>query len=343
MRRAVIVYWFAGADLRTDGGGMRAMGWRTALTELGFDATIVPLRVLGANGGHASVLSRVKRTVIPMPFEQELPDVGSADLVVATVPAVFRSAVRKVPRRSLVFDWMDRWSANSLNLGAATPFSAPGGRFQSRLWSRREKSLPSQAIANSFAGYEDYADMGDMTSERDAWIPNPLPFVEPVHHSSTSHIRRVGFIGSLNYPPNEISLRHFFKRFAPELARSGIEVIVAGYGSERVREWGVEATVIGQVADPAELYAQVDAAIVPIEHGGGIKVKAIEALSYGVPVFATDHVRAGFGPEFRPWILDMASLFQPGIELPDPISRQQYDAHFSQGAFTASVERMLGA
>lgn len=340
MKRATIIYWFAGTDLRKDGGGMRAMAWQTALETLGYESTIEPLTVIGASGGAGSFVSRAKRRAIPMPFERSVPESHGADLVVATVPAVFRSAARTVPRNSLIFDWMDRWSANARNMGLASPLSVPGGVLQSRLWLSREARLPVAARANAFAGYEDYTAMRH--SPRDEWVPNPLPFPDQLPARAPEIRRRLGFIGSLNYPPNEVSLKHFFDRYSSRLRESGIEVVVAGFGSERVRDWNVGATVLGEIADPLELYSQVDAAIVPIEHGGGIKIKAIEAMAYGLPVFATDHVRDGFSPEFRSWILDIDDLFSAPIQNV-PISKEQFMERFSQNAFTAAVERMIHA
>lgn len=342
MRRASIIYWFAGDSLRRDGGGMRALAWREALSDLGYEVEILPLRVLGAAGGAGSRLSQAKRALLPMPFEQRLPDVGRSDLVVATVPGVFRSAARSVPRERLVFDWMDRWSASARSMRRTSPVSAPGSALQAAAWSLRERMLPGRARGNAYAGYEDFEQMGRGAPGIQAWLPNPLAFAgDAVGASSASARRRVGFIGSLDYPPNEASLRQFFDRYSEALAAASVEVVVAGFGSERVREWGVGATVLGQVDSPADLYSRVDAAIVPVDHGGGIKIKAIEALSYGIPVFATEHVRSGFSPEFRSHILDLDDLFAPSRAVPAPVSRERFDAVFSQSAFTSVVDRLV--
>jgi hypothetical protein len=339
--RASIVYWFAGDQLRKDGGGMRALAWQQALDSLGFDAEIVGLRVLGASGGPASSLSRIKRAVFPMPFEQRLPELNGADLVIATVPGVFRSAAELVPRERLVFDWMDLWSTSALSMRSTSPVAGPGSALQAKAWRRRERTLPSRARGNVYAGFEDFERMRGPGSAHE-WLPNPLPFVGgDARRSSVG--RRLGFIGSLNYPPNEASLRQFFGRYSTRLADAGFEVVVAGFGSDRVREWDVAATVLGEVDSPDVLYREVDAVIVPVDHGGGIKIKAIEALSYGLPVFATHHVRQGFSPEFQSHILDLDQLFDDDIVIPDPVEREQFDAVFSQEAFTRVVESVIHA
>ncbi len=339
--RASVVYWFAGDRLRSDGGGMRVLAWQTALVDLGYETQILPLRVLGGNGRGGSVLSKAKRAVFPMPFEQQLPDVGSSDLVVATVPGVFRSAVRRVPKDRLLFDWMDRWSSSARSMKATSIVSRPGSALQAATWARREHRLPGMARGNAYAGYDDFERMRSADGSAHQWLPNPLPFVGGDTSRVPSRPKRVGFIGSLDYPPNEASLRQFFARYSQRLAEEGIEVVVAGFGSDRVRGWDVGATVIGEVSSPSVLYGRVDAAIVPIDHGGGIKIKAIEALSYGLPVFATEHVRLGFSPAFRDSILDLDALFDRQVAPPGPLARTEFDSAFSQDAFTVVVERLL--
>ena len=336
--RASIVYWTGGDAVRLDGGGQRVLGWRRALESLGYDVEVVGMRVFGAAGGAQSAASRAKRAVFPMPFEQPLPDVGSAQLVVATVPAVFRDAARRIPRERLVFDWMDRWSANAQTMTSSSPVSAPGAALQSAAWRRRERLLPRLARGNAYAGFADFASMRSDHGVH-AWLPNPVEWLGRPS-SPPDRPRRVGFIGSLDYPPNEISLRAFFDRFGTRLDAAGIEVVVAGFGSERVRSWPVAATVLGEVGHPRELYDQVDAAIVPVEHGGGIKIKAIEGLAAGLPVYATEHVRDGFGPEFRDVILDVETLFSVRTA-PHALSRESFDATFGQDAFTVVVDRIV--
>jgi hypothetical protein len=43
-------------------------------------------------------------------------------------------------------------------------------------------------------------------------------------------------------------------------------------------------------------YQRVDAVLAPIERGGGMKVKVVEAMMHGVPVIATEHARVGLPP-----------------------------------------------
>jgi glycosyltransferase involved in cell wall biosynthesis len=341
MPNAKIVFWFEGEKMRLDGGGQRIVAWQRALTSLGFDNEVVGLWSIGGGVSRGARLSAVKRAFVPMPFVRKLPDRAiDADLVVATVPAVFGDALSRVPRPQLILDWMDLWSVNARNVGDAKLRSTPGGRVQSRLWARRERSLVANAGSNVFAGYDDYEQVCDVASGRAAWVPNPVPAQPSVRKSGP--IRTIGFIGNLDYAPNRVSLREFLEEYATFLTRNQIELRVAGFGSDIVRAWGFPATVLGPVDSVDDFYAQIDAAVVPIRHGGGIKVKAVEALSFDLPVFGTDHVKSGLSPDFRSLILPLEMLKdRSGIIAPVGGAQAAVRARFSQEAFTESVSTEL--
>jgi len=339
--KASIVYWYAGSKMRLDGGGQRIVAWTRALESLGFECDIIGLRTIGGGVSKGATLSAVKRTLLPMPFKRAMPSGAvDADVVVATVPAVFDDALRQVPRERLILDWMDLWSVNARNLGDAEWFSRPGGRVQSRLWAKREAHLVSHAASNVFAGYADFESMLDVARGRAAWVPNPVPDRNTVH--KTGPIRTIGFIGNLDYPPNQISLRRFLDEYARHLQENRIELIVAGYGSEKVSSWGFPVSVMGPVASVEDFYSQIDAAVVPIHHGGGIKVKAVEALSFNLPVFGTAHVQSGLSPEMRSLILPVELLKEPlEIDVSRQNQQSRFQQRFSQEAFTESVANEL--
>lgn len=341
MARAKIIFWYDGDKMRLDGGGQRIRAWQQALTTLGYENEVLGLWTIGGGVSRGARLSAAKRAFVPMPFTRKMPDRATdADLVVATVPAVFGDAVDRVPRSQLILDWMDLWSVNARNVGDAKRLSTPGGRAQSRLWARREKSLVAQSGSNVFAGYDDYEHLREAAGGRAAWVPNPVPPQPSVRKSGP--IRTVGFIGNLDYAPNRVSLREFLEEYTPYLTKNQIELRIAGFGSDIVRTWGFPATVLGKIDSVDDFYAQIDAAVVPIRHGGGIKVKAVEALSFDLPVFGTPHVQSGLSPEIRPLILPLEMLKNPsGVLVPQQEAQAAVRARFSQDAFTESVEREL--
>jgi glycosyltransferase involved in cell wall biosynthesis len=341
MAKASIVYWYDGAKIRSDGGGQRIRAWTQALETLGFQCEVIGLWTIGGGVSKGARLSAAKRALLPMPFTRSMPsEAVHADVVIATVPAVFEDALRRVPQDRLILDWMDLWSVNARNLGDAEWFSRPGGRAQSRLWARREPRLVGRAQSNVFAGYADFEHMLEATHGRAAWVPNPVPARASARKAGP--IRTIGFIGNLDYPPNQISLRQFLTEYARHLQENQIELLVAGYGSEKVASWGFPISVLGPVESVEGFYGQIDAAVVPIHHGGGIKVKAVEALSFGLPVFGTEHVRSGLSPDMGSLILPLERLKHPlELEVSAVGGQSEFRKRFSQDTFTESVAHEL--
>lgn len=342
MPKANVVYWYGLSGMPRDGGGLRALAWHDALIELGFDSSIVALRREDDLAVTTSPLRSVKRALLPMPFTSRLPQMEVADVNIVTVPSVFAAAAASLPRKTLVFDWMDLWSVNARTVGGSSWLSRPGGTIQSKLWSRREKYLVRQAAMNTFAGYEDSLSSAANSSASAFWIPTPIEAMPVSQRESSSARLRVGFIGNFAYPPNVASLRSFFMRYGKAFDKIGIEVVVAGFGSEIVRSWNVSAAVLGQVDSLRDFYSGIDASIVPIVHGGGIKAKAVESMAYGVPVFGTNHVRSGFSPKWATYIGDIDELLAPNPRFPPVPDADMVGLQFSQTAFKNAVGQMLG-
>ncbi|ASD21086.1 hypothetical protein B7495_02395 [Cryobacterium sp. LW097] len=326
-----------------DGGGLRVIAWEEALKSLGYTVTIHGLNTRGPSLDRKPTFrTKAKRTLAPMPLSRSLAPLPPADLHVIAVPVVFKAAARDLPRDEIIFDWMDLWSVNSRTMGASSPLSMLGGLTQSAIWRRRESQLPSKARFNTVAGYGDLTSIGANASAE--WLPTPTQTFAS-HDRGHGPVTRVGFLGNLGYEPNEMSLRKFFREFGHLLKAQKLEIVVAGFGSERVRTWGVPATVLGALDNLDSFYDNIDAVIVPIDHGGGIKVKAVEAIARGLTVYGTDHVRSGFSPDYGPWIRNIEELFRsaPAQRTAVPgLDRSQLSSRFSQGAFTSSVDDILG-
>ncbi|MCE5289173.1 MAG: glycosyltransferase family 4 protein [Nocardiaceae bacterium] len=339
MPSASVVYWYSEEEMSRDGGGLRVQAWLGALRELGYNVNVVPLWSLNDGAGRVSPASRLKQRLIPLPFVRRLPShVREADVVVCTVPAVFGKALREIEPARLILDWTDLWSAWASNMTDHSLLARPGGQLQSRLWRRREHRWSSGTHINTYAGYEDFLAQEAYRSPNSVWLPTPVPF-QPM--AKTGKLERVGFIGNLNYRPNLLSLRSFLERYEARLRSRGITVVVAGFGSEIVGRWGFRAEVMGTVEHVSEFYSQIDAAVVPIEHGSGIKVKAVEALSYAKPVFATDHVRAGFHPDVRQFLLPMTELDGPEDVATPAIDDRTFGRYFSPDSFRDSVQALI--
>ncbi|WP_167562148.1 glycosyltransferase family 4 protein [Pseudarthrobacter phenanthrenivorans] len=196
--------------------------------------------------------------------------------------------------------------------------------------------------ANVYAGYEDKTSATESTSPSSFWLPTPINAASRNGAiRSNSQVRRVGFIGNFLYPPNVMSLREFFAGYGAALAARGIEIVVAGFGSDIVETWNVQATVLGKVDSLTNFYESIDAAIVPVDHGGGIKAKAVEAMAHGVPVFGTDHVVSGFAPVWGKYIGRIDELLKETPTLPPVVPAEIFHQEFSQQAFSTAVSAVL--
>jgi glycosyltransferase involved in cell wall biosynthesis len=66
--------------------------------------------------------------------------------------------------------------------------------------------------------------------------------------------------------------------------------------------------IIGPVDQVASFYDRIDVAVAPVERGGGMKVKVVEAMMHGVPVVATEHAKDGLPDALRAEIIDLESV-----------------------------------
>ncbi|MFC1976403.1 glycosyltransferase family 4 protein [Chloroflexota bacterium] len=104
----------------------------------------------------------------------------------------------------------------------------------------------------------------------------------------TSGKKRITFLGGLHWPPNAEGIlwfaQHAFPQVRAEIPDAVLTVIgkspPAGLAGE-----GVEVT--GYVDDPLPYLAETAAFIVPLHAGGGMRVKILDAWSWGLPVVST--------------------------------------------------------
>jgi polysaccharide biosynthesis protein PslH len=117
--------------------------------------------------------------------------------------------------------------------------------------------------------------------------------------SENTHI--LFFSGTLDYEPNARAFRRLVEEIIPLLDSRLMEpftVIVCG----RLREPAFEhlrslshprLIFLGEVDEVRPYFLAADVFINPVDTGGGIKVKTMEALSYDLPVVSTEHSASG--------------------------------------------------
>lgn len=158
--------------------------------------------------------------------------------------------------------------------------------FQHRLWPRCDA-----LVAMSEVDREHIRQQG--VEEDRIWVvPNGVDtdffsFQEPGEDS-----RRLLFLGYFMHPPNVTGLRFFAEEIWPivrrEQPRARIDVVGDAAPPEFKALDGRDGiTVHGFVPDLLSLMRNCRAMVVPILHGGGTRLKVLEAFSAGLPVVST--------------------------------------------------------
>ncbi len=107
------------------------------------------------------------------------------------------------------------------------------------------------------------------------------------------------FLGALSYTPNEQAVTYILDEIMPRLNKSGkgYQVLIAGKGlSEplQARIANTENVIYTGFLESLKLFLQAcDVMLNPVITGGGIKTKAIEALSYNKQVVSCESGAAG--------------------------------------------------
>jgi len=345
---AALVYWRF-SDGVPHGGDARARALLLALTEAGFQVQKIPVSgaayVQGSSAA-SKLIQAFKRALFPLPFRRRkaLAAVGrnlhacAPELVVGCVPHVHRLCL-DVGARAVWLDYFDSWAEMGRQEAKfSVKLARPIVATQAALWKHRESREAPRADAVTFAGYGDWRRSGLANA---IWLPTPV--VQRPSDRRIAAPRRgkptAGIIANWDYWPNADAWTIFTTSWLPTLRRAGWPVLVAGLGSNELQETpGVK--IIGAVEDLAEFYDAIDVALVPVRRGGGIKVKALEALLWGKPVLADGHVLDGFPQELGRYIrvFDPACLPSPNAfeSVPDDLLDL-----FQPERFTSEVIRVV--
>lgn len=102
------------------------------------------------------------------------------------------------------------------------------------------------------------------------------------------------FVGKLDYHPNIDALQYFDHAIFPLVAETKPDIQIAIVGKNPapqievlVQKKRANYHLYANVPDVAPYYNRTKIVVIPIRLGSGIKVKAIEALSYALPVVST--------------------------------------------------------
>ena len=103
----------------------------------------------------------------------------------------------------------------------------------------------------------------------------------------------ISYFGKMSYPPNAEAVIWFSNQVFPiiqkEVPESKFYVVGKDPSTELVSllKSNPNVVVTGTVDKIEDYYKQTDLVVVPLSHGGGVKVKVLEALGYGKLVIST--------------------------------------------------------
>ncbi|MCB0207891.1 MAG: glycosyltransferase [Anaerolineae bacterium] len=110
--------------------------------------------------------------------------------------------------------------------------------------------------------------------------------VEPVERKPNG--RRITFLGGLHWPPNAQGVLWFAEHVFPKIQSQVPDAVLTAIGKNPpagLTGPGIETT--GYVVDPMPYLAETAVFIVPLHAGGGMRVKILDAWSWGLPMVST--------------------------------------------------------
>lgn len=213
-------------------------------------------------------------------------------------------------------------------------------RVQQRLLQRRERRLLQRFTTLSVCSQDDRRYLG--SPDRLHVIPNGFERPATLPRSEPTTPPRLGFIGLFSYAPNLEGVRWFVRECWPAIRQQipGITLRLVGKETDGVlkpTEPGVEA--LGFVTDPAREIETWSGMVIPIQSGGGTRIKIAEAFSRKCPVVSTTVGAFGYevtnGNELL--LADSPEAFSRACV--DLVHRPRAAAEMAERAWQAFLER----
>jgi glycosyltransferase involved in cell wall biosynthesis len=169
---------------------------------------------------------------------------------------------------------------------------------------RFEQSVFRKAAMVTTVSEDDEKRAREWGARRTRVVPNAVD-PEYFRGERDSDARRLIFLGSLDWFPNEDAVRYLIEKILPLVRQEYTVDIVGRKPSGSLRELLAATkriTLHADVADVRPFLRRAGAMIVPLRIGGGSRIKILEALASQLPVISTTVGAEGLG-------------FQPGREI----------------------------
>ena len=116
--------------------------------------------------------------------------------------------------------------------------------------------------------------------------------------ANPAYANSIVFIGSPNHPPNAHALQWIISQFAPALAKAApqLQIALIGGGTDQLADDVHNVKGYGFVSSEVlqSMLASCLCSISPVVRGRGIKVKVLDAIAAGCPLFAAEESLRGF-------------------------------------------------
>lgn len=185
-------------------------------------------------------------------------------------------------REKLVIDFDDALPFFFLN--QLTPSSVWTSRIRLKWAARRAKAITHCAVREIKAAF--FAEELVATTNRGTFLPN-IPYYSGncLDADMKASVKRLVFVGQLEYQPNKEGLSHFLEKVYKPLCKRlpKVELHLVGQIKDKAlrQRWeryqGV--TVTGFVDDLEQEYDQSHVAVVPVYRCGATNIKLLEAVS----------------------------------------------------------------
>jgi glycosyltransferase involved in cell wall biosynthesis len=130
-----------------------------------------------------------------------------------------------------------------------------------------------------------------------SYLPIPLELKLFAKTVKWQERKIVLFVANCRWEPNLIAAKWIICRLAPCIQKRlpSLFIRIIGYATENLRRYICTNNIecVGFVSDLQSEYQQAICALAPIRSGGGVNIKVIEALEYGIPVVGTLFAKRG--------------------------------------------------
>jgi glycosyltransferase involved in cell wall biosynthesis len=166
---------------------------------------------------------------------------------------------------------------------------------RSRFWERQVIRRAACVVAVTA---QDKAEFFSRGARSTALVPNCIDTGTFARVSPSRTAQRLLFVGNYEYAPNVAAVRRLCEGIMPKLWRFHPNARLLVCGNAMPAEWRARWTdpkleFAGYVKDLPSVHAASSLFIAPLTHGGGSKLKVLEAMSSALPVVGTAESMSG--------------------------------------------------